>query len=73
MRGETAVSVLLKLCIQTFCMNYQKHRIIHTHIGLFPQLNSVVQVTSELKYIIDYLLLIFKSNSLPYIIAVSEL
>ncbi len=45
----------------------------HTHIGLFPQLNSVVQVTSKLKYIIDYVLLIFKSNSLPYIIAVSEL
>ncbi len=45
----------------------------YTHIGLFPQLNSVVQVTFKLKYIIDYLLLIFKSNSLPYIIAVSEL
>ncbi len=34
---------------------------------------SVVQVTSKLEYIIDYLLLLFKSNSLPYNITVSEL
>ncbi len=35
--------------------------------------SSVVQVTSKLWYIIDYLLLLFKSNLLPYNITVSKL
>ncbi len=35
--------------------------------------SSVVQVTSKLWYIIDYLLLLFKRNLLPYNITVSKL